>query len=77
MSHFTLILRPFYIIRQVKRRLNRAKETPTLATKPRFYLLAYCLFEGLVMVFDDEAVSQVQDCTVICISNCMWCDPHY
>lgn len=56
MSYFTLILRPFYIIREVQRRLNKAKETPTLATKPRFHLLAYHLFEGLIMVFDDEAV---------------------
>lgn len=59
MSYFTLILRPFNTIRQVQRRVNKAKETPTLVTKPGFYLLAYCLFEGLIMVFDDEAVSQV------------------
>lgn len=59
MSYFTLILRLFYIIRQVQRSLNEAKETPMLASKPRFYLLAYCFFEGLIMVFDDEAVSQV------------------
>lgn len=53
MSYFTLI------IRQVQRRVNKAEETPTLVTKPGFYLLAYCLFEGLIMVFDNEAVSQV------------------
>lgn len=33
-------------------------ERPTLATPTKFYLLAYYLL-GLLMTFDDEAVSQV------------------